>query len=354
MWQAANLSDRRRGWPIRHWAWLVWTTLLVVLSPLGFHVAAAEAEDKVQPPLQLEAKIPLGDVRGRIDHMAIDLKRQRLFVAELENDSVGVVDLSNHRVIRTLTDLRQPQGIAYLATTDVWYVANAGDGSVHLFRGSDYSPIGQIDLGEDADNIRVNAAGTRVMVGHGNGSLAVLDPSSRVKVGDVPLKAHPEGFQIDDSSGRVVINLPDDHSIVVVDDASLKQVARWPTRDLAANFPMALDQDRRNVLVAFRRPARLGAFSMEDGSVVATTPICGDADDVFIDQKRRRAYVSCGEGFIDVLDIRSAAYPRVARIPTISGARTSLFVPALDLFLLAARTHAGQPAGVWIFRPVSE
>ncbi len=44
-------------------------------------------------PLQLEGKIPLGAVRGRIDHMAIDLDRHRLFVAELGNDSVGVVDL---------------------------------------------------------------------------------------------------------------------------------------------------------------------------------------------------------------------------------------------------------------------
>lgn len=51
-------------------------------------VAAAEsAVSKV--PLQLETKIPLGDVRGRIDHLAVDLKRERLFVAELGNDSVG-------------------------------------------------------------------------------------------------------------------------------------------------------------------------------------------------------------------------------------------------------------------------
>ena len=40
--------------------------------------------------LQLEGKIPLGDVSGRIDHMAIDLPRRRLFVAELGNDSVAV------------------------------------------------------------------------------------------------------------------------------------------------------------------------------------------------------------------------------------------------------------------------
>jgi len=47
------------------------------------------------PPLILEAGIPLGQVSGRIDHLGIDLKRQRLLVAELGNNSLGVVDLGS-------------------------------------------------------------------------------------------------------------------------------------------------------------------------------------------------------------------------------------------------------------------
>ena len=55
--------------------------------------------ESVEPALTLEAKVPLGDVSGRIDHMAIDPKRQRLFVAELGNNTVGVVDLKERKVI---------------------------------------------------------------------------------------------------------------------------------------------------------------------------------------------------------------------------------------------------------------
>jgi len=40
--------------------------------------AAAPAQSADASPLQLETRIVLGDVRGRIDHMAIDLKRQLL------------------------------------------------------------------------------------------------------------------------------------------------------------------------------------------------------------------------------------------------------------------------------------
>jgi hypothetical protein len=37
----------------------------------------------------------------------------------------------------------------------------------------------------------------------------------------------------------------------------------------------------------------------------------------------------CGDGFLDVLDAKGSAYRRIAHIPTVSGARTSLFVPEL-------------------------
>ena len=137
-------------------------------------------------PLVLEAKIPLGQVSGRIDHLGIDLKRQRLFVAELGNNSLGVVDLAAGKVLRTITGLSEPQGVAYVPFADSVFVANAGDGSVHVLRGDDLAPIGRIELGEDADNVRVDAQRNRVLVGYGNGALAVIDPATPDQSGRYP------------------------------------------------------------------------------------------------------------------------------------------------------------------------
>src|SRR5664279_1849642 len=77
-------------------------------------------------PLVLEAKIALGNVAGRIDHLAVDLGRQRLFVAELGNNSVGVIDLKERKVLRRITGLKEPQGVGLVSATDTLYVANAG------------------------------------------------------------------------------------------------------------------------------------------------------------------------------------------------------------------------------------
>jgi len=301
-------------------------------------------------PLVLEAKIPLGDVSGRIDHLSIDVKRQRLFVAELGNNSLGVIDLAAGKVLRRIDGLSEPQGVAYVLFTDSVFVANAGDGSVRVLRGDDLTPMGRIELGDDADNVRVDAARNRVLVGYGKGALAVIDPASQTKTADIHLKAHPEGFQIDETGTQIFVNVPDARGIEVVDLAA-GSTRPLPTQGAGSNFPMSIDAEEHRVLVVFRSPPTLMALSIQDGHLAATVETCGDADDVFVDPKRRRVYVSCGEGVIDVLEPGEAGYQEIARVPTVSGARTALFVPELDRLFVAVRAASNEPAAIWVFRP---
>jgi len=114
---------------------------------------------------------------------------------------------------------------------------------------------------------------------------------------------------------------------------------------------MALDSEAQRLLVVFRSPPRLLVLSSQDGAVIADVDTCGDADDVFVDPKRHRVYVSCGAGVADVFEERAGSYQRIARIPTVSGARTSLFVPDLDRPFVAVRASSSEPAGIWVFRP---
>mgnify|MGYP001225731636 CR=1 FL=1 len=320
--------------------------LLMVLSV----VPAAVQAQTAGAPLVLDAKIPLGEVRGRIDHLSVDLKRQRLFVAELGNNSLGVVDLAAGKVLRTITGFSEPQGVAYVPFGDAVYVANAGDGSVRVLRGEDLAPLARIELGDDADNVRVDAQRKRVLVGYGKGALAVIDPASHTKAAEIRLKGHPEAFQIDETGTQAFVNVPDAREIQIVDLAT-EASRSVPTEGLRANFPMALDRDAHRVLVGFRSPPILMALSSQDGKIVAKLETCGDVDDVFVDAKRHRVYVSCGEGAIDVIEPREAGYGRVAKVPTVSGARTSLFVPELDRLFVAVRAASGEPAAIWVFRP---
>jgi DNA-binding beta-propeller fold protein YncE len=323
-------------------------TMLMALAGMLLTVAS-RAQDP--SPLVLEAKIPLGAVAGRIDHFAFDADRQLLFVAELGNNSVGIVDLKEGNVLRRLTGLSEPQGVAYHPATSTLYVANAGDGSVRLFQGPDFAAAGRIDLGDDADNIRIDSWRNRIVVGYGKGALAAIDPASRRKVADIPLKGHPESFQFDETGSRIFANVPDARQIAVIDVDSGKQVSTLDTAGASSNFPMAVDAEEHRLLVAFRSPAKLMVFATQTGKLGGSFDICRDADDVFVDPQRRRLYVSCGEGVIDVLARTSNGYERVARIPTVAGARTSLFAPGNNRLYVGVRATASEPAAIWVFRP---
>jgi DNA-binding beta-propeller fold protein YncE len=303
--------------------------------------------------LTLERKIPLGDVAGRLDHLAVDLERHRLFLAELGNDTIGVVDVAAGTLLHRIGGLKEPQGVGYLPDTDTIYVANAGDGTLHTYRGSDFSPVAVLKLGDDADNIRIDHNAGQVIVGFGNGALALLDAAG-TRTGQIALAGHPEAFQLDPSGDRIYVNVPDARQIAVVERSASKQVGKWVLPVAGENFPMALDAAGRRLLVVYRQPGLLAVFDTGSGAVATRLSTCGDADDVFVDAKRQRAYVSCGEGALDVLQKRDDEYRELGRIPTVSGARTSLWVPELDRLFLAVRARGNERAAIWVYRPADQ
>ena len=93
---------------------------------------------------------------------------------------------------------------------------------------------------------------------------------------------------------------------------------------------------------------------METGAIVVNVDLCGDADDMFIDEKRHRLYVSCGDGSVDVFDTQQPSYPRMERVASVAGARTSLFVPELDRLFVAVRATLSERPAIWVFRPNAE
>jgi DNA-binding beta-propeller fold protein YncE len=310
------------------------------------HALAASA------PLTLERTIPLKGVSGRIDHLAIDPARQRLMVAELGNDTVDVIDIAAGQVIHRIAGLKEPQGVAYAPDDDLIVVAIAGDGTVRLFDGTSFAAVGVIALGDDADNIRIDPHDGQIVVGYGGGALAFIDPHARTISGTVKLTAHPEGFQLAPDGGTIFVNVPDAREIAVVDRSSGKQVAHWKTPDTRSNFPMVVADNGAAIASVFRSPSRLTVFRPASGEIAATIGACGDADDVFFDAKRRRFYISCGEGVVDVLGWDETAATELARIATVSGARTSLFVPQLDRLFVASRAGwLGGDAAILVFRP---
>jgi hypothetical protein len=320
----------------------------VLLTALLTSIITAQAQDTA--PLRLLQAIPLPNVKGRIDHLAVDLIGRRLFVAALGNDTMESIGLQAGKRIHTISGLHEPQGVLFIPEFRKIFVTNGQTGAVQIFNGDSFSLDNRVKFADDADNIRYDPATKYIYVGYGKGALGIIDAASGQRLGDIKLAGHPESFQLEKSGPRIFVNVPTAHHIAVVDRDKRLVVATWRLMGTRANFPMALDETRHRLFVGFRKPAKLAVFDTESGRSVAMLDSAGDCDDVFYDAERRRVYMSCGEGSIDVFEQRDADhYKAIVKIPTASGARTSLFVPELNRLYLAVPQRANQGAEIRVY-----
>src|SRR5262249_30676383 len=277
-----------------------------------------------------------------IDHLDVDVKGQRLFVAALGNNTVEVVDLQKGVRVQSLRGFNEPQGIRYLPASNTLVVANGGDGAVGFWGAAAHKQVKTVRTGGDVDNVRHDAAHNRIYVGYGSGALAVLDEKGE-RLGDIPLGGHPESFQLDATSGRAYVNVPARQEIAVADLNNMTVLAHWQVQVASANYPMALDGEHRRLFVMTRKPAHLLVYDTETGKLLSTLKAGADSDDVFYDAARRRIYASFGEGTVMVYEQQDADhYQVIATVATAAGARTAFFSPDLRQFYVAV-PHRNNP-----------
>ena len=310
--------------------------------------------------LVLKSTIVLSDVRGRIDHLSVDVKGQRLFVAAVENHTLEVVDLKSSQRVRTITDLAEPQGVFYDASSNRLFVACGLDGVTNIIDGTTFQVFAKVKFPDDADNIRYDARGKSVIVGYagakqlrkraeGTGGLGFLDSIGN-RTGDVVIDAHPESFRLEESGTRLFVNVPDKKEIEVIDSVKRTVLARWPVTSAEGNFPMALDETHHRLFVATWTPSRMLVFDTDTGKEIASGETAGPSDDLFYDSRRDRVYVLTSAGFLEVFQGKERNhFDRIAHYPTPPHTQTGLFVPEWGKLFAASPRRGEESAEIRVY-----
>lgn len=300
--------------------------------------------------LHLIKTILLPNVKGRIDHLDINVKEQIIYIAALGNNSVEVVDLKNGKVIHSISGLDEPQGVCYISQKHEIFIANGGNGDCNFFNASSFEKTGTIHLSSDADDVRYDSVNSKIYVGYGKGGIAVIDANTHEQIGDIKLPAHPEGFQIDKTSNLILVNVPGKNMIGVIDLKQLKLTNKWSSNSPTANFPIAIDTKQHYAFIGYRHPATLIVLDERTGKQISNNNMVSDVDDLYFDNEKKRIYISGGGGFINIFQQDGVnVFKQIANIPTRSGARTSLYIQPLKMFVLAERAESGNPAQLLIY-----
>src|SRR6266699_1101635 len=120
----------------------------------GLVLACGSFAAQQGPGLIAKNPIRLTNVEGRMDHLGVDVKGQRLFATAFDNRTLEVIDLKTGRQVHTITDLNEPQGSFYDAVNNRLFEANGGDGTVKIFDGATFQLLQTVTLDLDADNVR--------------------------------------------------------------------------------------------------------------------------------------------------------------------------------------------------------
>src|SRR5581483_2463444 len=358
-------TPRRRNMSTR----LAFAAALQLLAFSALAVGQTTPPQKA-PVLTFVSSIPLANVDGRMDHMSVDLKGQRLFAAAFDNHTLEVIDLKTGKQVKSLP-FDNPQNSYYVNSVNRLFVSSEGDGTVKIFDGTSFALQRTVKLTEDADNMRYDARRQHVLVDYGgekflygkvqgregekDGAVAVLGLDGN-KLAQIPTSGHPEALQREEKGNRIFINSPDNHYVVVADLDTNKVLAHW-SNPQCENYPMALDEARHRIFVFCRGASYVSVIDTESGKQVATiqaTPL-STSDDMFYDPAKSRLYIVSriliekdnpraeGPGVVDVIQQQNGDhYEKVATYTTGYGAQTGLFVPEWGKLFVATR-H--QPTG---------
>ena len=305
-------------------------------------------------PLRLVQRIALPGVEGRMDHMSVDVKGQRLFASGLANATVEVIDLAAGKRVRTITGVREPEGILYAPDLNVIFVADGEGGAVHAFDGTSYSSLRVTSGLPHSDNLRYDATSQRLYAGFGDGAdagVGIIDAGEGALIGVINLDGHPEAFAFEKTGGRrIFVNVPTAGVIAVIDSGKRRVVTKWPIQEVKNFYPMAFDEANQRLFIGSRRPAKLVVLDSKSGHIVTTMEGASDTDDLFYDPTHKRVYMSGGDGTVRVFAQRDPDhYDVLSKVPTAPGARISLLAPELNRYYVAVPRRGSHSAEIMVF-----
>jgi DNA-binding beta-propeller fold protein YncE len=346
-------------------------TYVAIIIALCVSVGSAHAQSlpmqTMSGLLRLAETSPLPG-QGYIDHMAVDVKGQRLFISGEDTKSLIVVDLRTGKVIHEAKVLGgNPRKPFYLPeTNEIW--VDSGDNTVVGISGTTYEVTKTVVLtgGKGAprrepDNAAYDPIAhiyyAAIVTGAGNtdGTIEIVDTKAAKLLGSIKMNGNdPGGLSIEPSGKRLYVAMGDvvggESHVKVIDLEKRAVVAEWPITGAPAPHASGLDAANHRLFIGSRikgghryEPGKFVVMNTDTGKVVQALDTVGGADEVQYDAPTGRIYFVGSTGTIEVFkQMDPDHYRSLGRVPTGAIAKTGLWVPELKRMYVAVPKHIVQ------------
>src|SRR5262245_20070891 len=329
------------------------SVLLALLGIVTLGLSEVQPVRGDPPALERVKKIQLsGRAEKKLDHLALNAKRDRLFVANMANRTLDIIDLKEGKLLKSVPDQKGIQGVTFAPELDRIFVGLGVDGYCNAFDGETYALIKSLPFPTDADNVRYDPRTGMVYDAHLEKSLGIVDAKTLAVKADLKLPGFPESLTLEKKRPRMYMNTPSPAGVMVFDTEKREVITTYPLKLASGNYPLALDEPNRRLFIGCRKEPMVVVMDSETGKEVTSVAVPNDIDDLFYDAKRKRLYAACGEGFLAVIrQIDADRYELLEKLPTSPLARTCLFdAEGSRLFLAVPRFGAMEGPEVWVYK----
>jgi DNA-binding beta-propeller fold protein YncE len=321
-----------------------------LFSPLALAAFLAFASNAKPATLDLSGTTNLPGISGDLDHLAIDMNGQRLFLAAEDNGTLRVIDLKTGNLEKTIKCFNTPHSIVFLPDQNELYITD-GSKAVQVLDSNTFQVKKTVPTTPGADSVGVDRANDLLYAVSGGkdvsmtkSAISKIDMKSGKLLTEFPIDAaHVEAMAIEKSGSRLFVNVTDKNYLTVLDKNSGKELARWPIKEAKQNAPIAFDEPNKRLFVVCRDPGMLVVLDSTNGRTVASFPTGARADEVVFDAMHHRIYVTAGEGKIyPYEEVDADHYKTLDPIVSSPGAKTAVLYPDCSRLYVAVSPGEGK------------
>jgi len=269
--------------------------------------AASAAPAGAHLPLVVVADVDLPGKAVRLDYQDIDTNRGQLVIAHMNDAAVVVADLRSGSVLKRLTGIPTPRGIAIASDAARIFVTSSPDRLVVIDSAS-LTEMSRVPTGHGPDGVAWDPAHKTVGVSDQNdGALSLIADAGDGKRVQVAL-GHETGNVVFDSVRgwfwiTVVTTSPPDQ-LGAVDPPAAKVTMRISLPGCNGAHGLRLHPDGGSAFIACESNSVLTRVDLNGAHSVAKAPT-GDGPDVLsIDPGLGWLYVAAESGDLTVFDLR--------------------------------------------------
>lgn len=237
----------------------------------------------------------------RFDYLTIDYDDHYLLSAHLGAGILYVINLDTHALVKAIPDLPGVEGVEYVPELKKVYTSDWWENKIGVVSLSELRVVTKLPTEAKPDGMTYAAPFHKLYVSNERARAeAVVDVRADRVITTLHFDSETGVPLYDRLARKVYVNLQDRNALAVIDPATDTVVARYPVAGCEGNHGMALDVEHHRAFLACEGNRELTVFNLDTHEAIAHLPLAPGPDVVMFDPGLGRIYVACASGAISV------------------------------------------------------